>query len=103
MTTPVERLQSLVGEAANKPRVTDEVFRKALEKINKENQEKAQEQAEGLIRQAVEIRDSMSKARSEFNKQEQKFNKQLGLLLNQIEAQLKGKEPPKEDEEKEDE
>jgi hypothetical protein len=92
------RLSDIVGfDPAKKTKLSDELFQEVLEDVSKARIEKAKENAKVQLEKAIKLREDFARAKKDFEKQEKKFNKDLGKLLNKIEAELRGEEPPKDD------
>lgn len=100
----IERLTKMLGfdPAKNQTGNQGDVLKAAIEEITEERAEKLQADAKTLLIQAIELRQQIKQAEAQFNGQIKKFNKTLGKLLNRIEAMAAGKEPPTEDDDKED-
>ena len=87
-----KRLADLVGyDPAKKPSASKEVFAEVLADLKKERDAKAREAVKVQLAEAIQLREQMHKAESEFNKQKQKFDSQLGKLLNSLENSLNGR------------
>ena len=101
---PSERLEQLAGfDAAKGLPLSDVLFKEVLEEVTANRREEAKEKARGLLKQALEIRETMVKAKRDFHGNQQKFNNTLGKLLNRLESQLRGQPEPKDNEETEEE
>jgi hypothetical protein len=100
MANSTERLKTLVGfDPAQRPKVTDDIFKEVMQDINEERAAIAKDKARTLLTQAFELREQMVKARSDFERQEKKFEKELGKILNRLESELRGSPPAEEAEE----
>lgn len=101
MTPDLEKLQNILGFNPINERPDNVVLQAALKELNEEREKSMKDEAKKLLLEAMNVAKEFKKLENKFLGEQGKFNKNFGKLMRRIEAMAAGKEPPKEEEEKE--
>lgn len=92
-------IQKLGFDPAKQPTGDARILSKVMDKIKAEREALVEKQVEDLVRKLMEIRQTMDKAKKEFDKQYQKHEKEVAKLLTDLDRIASGgaDDPPPED------
>lgn len=98
-----ERVTAVFGEDITKaPKLSKMIYSDVLQELAAERAEVAKKTAKGILQKLAELETKHSHLAREFQKSSKAIEKEKIKILQQVEAGLKGVEPPPEDEDKKD-